>query len=539
MRKLSGLRRRLSAISPIHDYPVGLIHPYWARKPFNVVREIVRSLTEPGDAVADPFMGSGTTVFAALSLGRSVLASDINPLSAFLVEALLGLTSSRYDFKREAHDFLEDVSAKTLGWFSVSDNEYMERERFKVAGDFRDGRFRLSRTELVTKEPNADRWRGRKVYRRGIRDLDYAVDKRFIRCPVDFDTLKLGRNPRIAIPEGARVSHYFTEANMASINVALEIAGHTDVPRDVQRMRRLILSSALPLLRLSDKKASSQWPYWRPKKSLTSRNPVMVLEDRVRCLSEAIDWLRENTPTVAVSSQYKTTYRTVPECFSVIRSWAIQNPAYGRHYSERFELVLTDPPYSDQIPYLEYSALWLSILGLELQERAFEQEIVRTDSPERRHDTRDYINRLSNGLDVCCRLTKPGGHLVWFYQDTNLQHWKEIDSVTRRAGLRMLDVVPLPKQRRSMKTVTSPGRTLDGDLICIFKKDRSRTRSARKIGASEVMTQLEKSLYKLDRDATFFDRYAVVIRECLVKGYLDGLAERYASISDVLNEVTH
>ncbi|MGO8926958.1 MAG: DNA methyltransferase [Limisphaerales bacterium] len=52
-------------------------------------RFFVERLTEPGDAVYDPFMGRGTTLVEAALLGRVPLGCDINPLSVVLTRPRL------------------------------------------------------------------------------------------------------------------------------------------------------------------------------------------------------------------------------------------------------------------------------------------------------------------------------------------------------------------------------------------------------------------------------------------------------------------
>lgn len=49
----------------------------------------ISRLTQPGDAVYDPFMGRGTTVLEAALLGRHPIGCDINPLSERLVRPRL------------------------------------------------------------------------------------------------------------------------------------------------------------------------------------------------------------------------------------------------------------------------------------------------------------------------------------------------------------------------------------------------------------------------------------------------------------------
>ena len=49
----------------------------------------IGSLTEPGDAVHDPFMGRGTTPVQAALMGRRPIGNDVNPLSALLARPRL------------------------------------------------------------------------------------------------------------------------------------------------------------------------------------------------------------------------------------------------------------------------------------------------------------------------------------------------------------------------------------------------------------------------------------------------------------------
>src|ERR1039457_5264417 len=47
-------------------------------------REAVKTFTEPGDFVLDPFCGGGTTLVEALSLGRRAAGMDVSSLATFL-----------------------------------------------------------------------------------------------------------------------------------------------------------------------------------------------------------------------------------------------------------------------------------------------------------------------------------------------------------------------------------------------------------------------------------------------------------------------
>ena len=54
---------------------------YPAEKPVAVSEIIIGQSSQPGDVVADPFMGSGSVGVAAVKLGRRFIGTDLNPLA--------------------------------------------------------------------------------------------------------------------------------------------------------------------------------------------------------------------------------------------------------------------------------------------------------------------------------------------------------------------------------------------------------------------------------------------------------------------------
>lgn len=58
-----------------HNHVEKTIHP--CQFPVELVERLVLSMTEPGDLVIDPYMGTGTTLVAAFKHGRHSMGSDI------------------------------------------------------------------------------------------------------------------------------------------------------------------------------------------------------------------------------------------------------------------------------------------------------------------------------------------------------------------------------------------------------------------------------------------------------------------------------
>lgn len=58
---------------------------YWGRKPHNIWSDYINHYCPEDGVVLDPFVGSGIAAFESLKLGRKVIATDLNPLSTFVI----------------------------------------------------------------------------------------------------------------------------------------------------------------------------------------------------------------------------------------------------------------------------------------------------------------------------------------------------------------------------------------------------------------------------------------------------------------------
>ena len=83
-------KRRLNDLGVSDVISVPRIHGgYPAEKPVAVSEILIAQSSEPGEAVADPFMGSGSVGVAAARLGRRFLGNDLNPEAVSLASRRL------------------------------------------------------------------------------------------------------------------------------------------------------------------------------------------------------------------------------------------------------------------------------------------------------------------------------------------------------------------------------------------------------------------------------------------------------------------
>jgi hypothetical protein len=76
----------IGVLAPISRERTG----YPSQKPVALLERLIGALTSPGDSVLDPYAGSGTTLAAARSLGRSYMGIDASDVAIETIKERLG-----------------------------------------------------------------------------------------------------------------------------------------------------------------------------------------------------------------------------------------------------------------------------------------------------------------------------------------------------------------------------------------------------------------------------------------------------------------
>ena len=75
----------IGVIAPVSKERTG----YPSQKPEALLTRLIEALSDPGDLVLDPYMGSGTTLACAAKLGRSFLGCDASEVAFGIAEKRL------------------------------------------------------------------------------------------------------------------------------------------------------------------------------------------------------------------------------------------------------------------------------------------------------------------------------------------------------------------------------------------------------------------------------------------------------------------
>lgn len=489
-------KHTIERLTPKHDYPAGLIHPYWARKPFNIVESLICHYSTEGDTIADPFMGSGTSVIAAIKNNRNVIGSDLSPISKLIVKSILESAKSPSKYKKILEKTMQDWIAFSIDLYKTTSGKCVERENFIVSGDYVNGNFSLDFEAAKLKPVRNNELSGKIEIVDSVK-YQKRLMKSYSKKPIDFSKICFTENTRIAVHKGVKASDFFTKRNIIFINYALQYIVENLSSNKEKDFIRLFLSSMIPMLRLSDKKASSQWPYWRPKRALTSRNPIVAIKRRQKSFLAYLNWEK--------GALNNTTLKT--------RIYQCPAKNFSKKFSDKVDLIITDPPYSDHAPYMEYSDLYWSIVSGKRTDHLWKEEIVITNAVGRIKDSKGYTSRMFKSFCSILTKLKDNGYFIFFYLDKNINHWASIKEALKKSDCIVEDIFALPKQRRSMKTVATPGKTLDGDLIIICKKNKAKKASYPLLEMAELLNQIKGN--------TYFDRFCYFISNYLTNDITD------------------
>jgi len=350
-------------------------HKYWGKKPIECLSYLVENLTDKGEIVLDPFLGSGLIAREAVLRNRRFIGIDVNPICIEIANAFLKPPS--YDELLNAIKLMEkQIKPKIEESYQLSDGQIATH-------------FLWDDTEMQSVWVLGGTCRSRKELNPASYDLrqfnkykDYKV--RNIRKLHFFTNSRINASPKL------NINNIFSGRALYNIDLLLD-----NIKTQKQSLRRillLILTAAsgqmskmvFAVSRRGKKNGNHKegisvgsWVvgFWRPKQHFEI-NVWNCFAIRARKILKAIkengnfnDYKVSSGPLDVFNSSSAVSLIN-EDCRKVLYDFP----------SDSVSLILTDPPHSDRIPYLELSELWNAILNYEV---SFEDEIVVSNAKER------------------------------------------------------------------------------------------------------------------------------------------------------------
>ncbi len=450
--------------------PVYKMHKYFARRPWNIFRELISQHSSIGEIVMDPFMGGGVTVIESLRLKRKVIGIDVNPLAVFITKMEAGpLDIDRFQEVRNVitnrvKDEIQSLyitKCPGCGMKAYADwLEWNERERKIKRIKFDCTHCGLSGIKTPLRE-------------------DIALAKRI---DEEFDKIIQERKlwfPQTQVPPGDKTSsllnggitHFnqlFTRRNLLALAILFrEISQAEPAARD---FLKFTFSSCLKWcsrqshLRGSIVEGWAMHAYWVYPDSL-ELNVWNTLERRFNAAIRGKKFSNEEIGNFCRPAQKFTDLKRDASCLLLNRS-SSELPIQDNS----IDAIITDPPYGANVNYGELADFWWIWLNDGETIRKDEEAVINRTQ---RKSIQEYEGILTSVFKECFRVLKPGRQLVSTFNSKNAAVVSSFITAAATAGF---DIHPNGiSYQRPIKAYTTTFHAMQvgafvGDFIFTFTK---------------------------------------------------------------------
>ena len=412
------------------------VHPYFTRRPHNVVRRYVTHYSREGDRVLDPFGGSGVTAIEAFLENRVGIQNDINPLANFIAGGIVNLHKGKLaDYESALRTLRETCQAKldTLSESSTDEIEGLKR-KLKMPKNIR-----LPKTS----------------------DVEFYQELFSPRQLVALATLRTAVD-NISSVHARSAMLLAWSATLAKLNrTFLSAEGRAESRGG---------SSIFSIYRYKIAKDPIELPPW---KTFEERAHNVLLAKKE--VDRAID-LKNRTD--GWHGQFEAHSLDIDDLSEELEGSA--------------DYIFTDPPYGGHISYLDLSVLWNCWLDQMPTAKARERELIVGGELDINEGA--YTERLGKSVAACIKMLKRDRWLSVVFQHWNTAYFDAILTSAAETGADLRAAVPqVGDTVWSMHKKKGNESVLAGELILTFFK----TGKARTIDVSPRNFDIESAMSQI------------------------------------------
>ncbi|MFQ5809382.1 MAG: DNA methyltransferase, partial [Armatimonadota bacterium] len=447
--------------------PMHLMHKYWARKDWYVVRGCIEHYTRPGHLVLDPFCGSGVTVSEALATRRRAVGIDLNPMATFITEMVTTPVPEK-ELERAFGEVEMAVKDAIIGTYRLDGGCPACRAQEGLIAWHTTRGSRTPSDYIV--EPlcltchatgEERRISSREVQR--LADLEnrcrQAAVEEDLWWPAEAQLRYPDATPYRQKRRIERFEQHFTRRNLlncARLFKAIRAVSH----RPSRRALLYCFTSHLACVSAMNGKRVSGSGWMMNRFYVPPDFYDESVWERFRRTYQKLR--RANAQTAALIGERKATV----ECGSAADLHTIQD--------QSVDYVFTDPPYGDSIDYYELTDFWRAWLGLEMDHA---EEIVINERQGK--DARAFGDMLARAASEMYRVLKPGAWCSVAFQNKDAAVWSAFSGAFARPGFELTRVVPQQPSAKSFTMTWSDGSPKT-HVIVHLRKPREPARRRRR-----------------------------------------------------------
>jgi DNA modification methylase len=411
------------------------VHPYFTRRPANVVREYVEHYSLVGDTVLDPFGGTGVTAIEAFLLGRKAIQNDLNPFANFIARNIADTSLPSAAPLKQAFEKIEKACANDLA--EIEKDETNAQKLLKE----------LPLPENIRLPKNSD--------------AEFFYDMFTPRQLAGLALIKreIEKQPKGAVRDLLLLAW---SASVAKLNKTFLSAKGRAESRGG--------SSIFSIYRYKLAAQSVELPIWKTfqgrfENILAAKKEVLHLRDYHR---------KQSAGKVSLDSgkSFRVLSHDAATLDKEIKPGSV-------------DYIFTDPPYGAFISYLDLSILWNHWLGFPVTDETREQETIV--GGEQKHSEDHYKQSLARSIETAFRLLKPDRWLSIVFQHWDISYFATIlETASECGGELKAAITQTGDVIWSMHKKKNSASVLAGEMILTFYKPAKVSKSGHNIKSPEI-----------------------------------------------------
>jgi adenine-specific DNA methylase len=166
------------------------------------------------------------------------------------------------------------------------------------------------------------------------------------------------------------------------------------------------------------------------------------------------------------------------------------------------DLVVTDPPYFDNVHYSELADFFYCWLAMELagKDTAFHPSSTRKSGEVQDADVDAFADGLARVFRECARVMKPAGTLAFTFHHSRPEAWVAVARALISAGLAVVATHPVKAEMSVAVPKQQAKEPIDLDLIVVCQHaDTKRPPTVAVCNAADQLARLRATGMKLSR----------------------------------------
>ena len=425
-----------------------LMHKYWGKKPSEELSKIISTYSGENDTVFDPFAGFGGIAIESLLQNRNVIINDLNPAATFIAHNILNENVNTQKYKELLKEIIDSYQEVEKKWYY-----YRGEKIITILRNSQDFPLKLKvlrgtkQVEIPLSEED-----GKSLLNQ---ENEYHINTWY---PKDL----LIVNSRISAKPGMTIADLFPKRALICHSCLCSLI--KDLPPSSEKDLLLFsftsnianCSKLVPPIVSRGDMAQGAWMTgFYVGKTYLENNVFHYFENRAKKSLKG----KESYLSLRKKNQVHSSYLILNED---AKNLSLSN--------DSIDLVFTDFPYGDTVPYFEQSQLWNSWLKKTVD---YENEIVISNSNERNKTTENFNSDISVAIAEISRVLKNDKYFVFTFHSLSGTEWAAIIKALNEYGFSFVDC-DVMLQKTLPPRQLNRNYTIKGDIIAVYKKSTSR-----------------------------------------------------------------